>query len=69
MSAILTAVDYSLLFKILTINRGATGAARVPKPGKTPVMAAYRHCRRRLLFFKIKVRPRSWRYYPIWRPC
>ena len=51
MSAILTAVDYSLLFKILTINRGATGAARVPKPGKTPVMAACRrHC---YLFFKI----------------
>ena len=41
--------------------------ASAPKPGKTPTMAA--RCRRRLLLFKIKVRPRSCRYYPIWRPC
>jgi hypothetical protein len=34
-------------------------------PDKTPTMAA----RRRLLFFKIKVRPGSCRSYPIWRPC
>ena len=47
--------------------RGATGAARAPKPGKTPRMAACRRCRC-LLFFKIKVRPRSCRSYPIWRP-
>jgi len=46
-------------------SRGATGAARAPKPGKTPIMAA----RRRLLFFKIEVRPRSCRSYHIWRPC
>ena len=46
--------------------RGATGAARAPKPGKTPIMAARR---RRLLFFKIEVRPRSCRSYHIWRPC
>ena len=44
--------------------RGATGAARESKPGKTPIMAA----RRRLLFFKIEVRPRSCRSYHIWRP-
>ena len=50
--------------KICTL-RGATGAARAPKPGKTPIMAA----RRRLLFFKIEVRPRSCRSYQIWRPC
>ena len=47
-------------------SRGATGAARAPKPGKTPIMAT-RHCRR-LLFYKIKVRPRSCRSYHIWRP-
>ena len=35
-------------------------------PGKTPIMAAC--CRRRLLFFKIEVRPRSCRSYHIWRP-
>ena len=29
----------------------------------------YKQIRRRLLFFKIKVRPRSCRSYPIWRPC
>ena len=36
---------------------GATGAAHAPKPGKAPIMAAHRRCRRRLLFFKIEVRP------------
>ena len=45
--------------------RGATRAARAPKPGKTPIMAAC-CC---LLFSKIKVRPRSCRSYPISRPC
>ena len=49
--------------------RGATGAARGPNPGKTPRMAARRSCRCRVLFFKIKVRPRPCRSYPIWRPC
>ena len=49
--------------------RGATGAARAPKPGETPIMAARRRCRRHLLFFKIEVRPRSCRSYHIWRPC
>ena len=48
--------------------RGANGTARAPKPGKTPIMAARRGCRRRLLFFKIEVRPRSCRSYHIWRP-
>ena len=36
--------------------RGATGAARAPKLDKTSNTAA----RRRNLFYKIKVRPRSW---------
>ena len=42
------------------------GAARAPKPGKTPIMAARRRCRRHLLFFKIKVRPRP---YLVRRRC
>ena len=37
--------------------------------GAPPIMAARRHCRRRLLFFKIEVRPRSCRSYHMWRPC
>ena len=45
--------------------RGATGKARVPMPDKTPIMVP--SCR--FLFFKIKVRPRSYRSYPLWRPC
>ena len=49
-------------------HRGATVAARATKPGKTPIMAAPRRCRHRLLFFKIEVRPRSCRSYHIWRP-
>ena len=49
--------------------RGATGAACAHKPGKTPIMAARHRCRRRLLFFKIEVRPRSCRSYNIWHPC
>ena len=48
--------------------RGATGAARAPKPGKIPIMAANRRRCRHLLFFKIEVRPRSCRSYYIWRP-
>ena len=40
-----------------------------PKLDKTPNTAARRLCRRRNLSFKIKVRPRSCRSYPIWRPC
>ena len=48
--------------------RGATGAASVPKPDKTPITAACRRCRCRVLFFKIKVRPRSCRSYTLWRP-
>ena len=47
---------------------GATGAARAPKPDKTPIMAARHCCCRRLLFFNIKVRPRSCRSYHIWHP-
>jgi hypothetical protein len=44
-------------------ERGATGAALAPKPGKTSIMAARRRCCRRLLFFKIEVRPRPcWPY-------
>ena len=46
--------------------RGAA-AAHAPKPGKTPIMSAQSRCR--LLFFKIKVRPRSCRSYPIRSPC
>ena len=49
--------------------RGATGAARAPKPGKAPIMAARRRCRRRLLFFKIEVRPRPCRPYRVRRRC
>ena len=49
------------------LHRGATGAVHVTKPGKTPIMTA--RCCRRLLFFKIEVRPRSCRSYHIWRPC
>ena len=56
-------------FDLLPTIRGATGVARAPKPGKTPIMAARRRCRRRFLFFKIEVRPRSCRSYHIWRPC
>ena len=48
--------------------RGATGAARVPKPDKTPIMVACRPYRRLVLFFKIKVGPRSCRSYLLWRP-
>jgi hypothetical protein len=44
---------------------GATGAARAPKPGKAPILAA--RCRRRLLFFKIEVRPRPCRPYRVRR--
>ena len=33
------------------------------------MMVAHRRCRRRLLFFKIEVRPRSCQSYHIWRPC
>ena len=47
--------------------RGATGAARAPKPGKAPIMAARRRCCRRLLFFKIEVRPRPCRPYRVRR--
>ena len=45
--------------------RGATGKVRVPMPDKTPITVM----RRRFLFFKIKVRPRPCRSYPLWRPC
>ena len=44
--------------------RGATGKAHAPMPDKTPITVM----RRRFLFFKIKVRPRSCRSYPLWRP-
>ena len=53
----------------VAILRGATGAARAPNLDKTPNMAARWRCRRCFLFSKIKVRPRSCRSYPIWRPC
>ena len=59
-------VRFSENFELI---RGATGAARAPNPGKSSIMAARRRCRRRLLFFKIKVRPRSCRSYHVWRPC
>ena len=59
---------HSIFQQILLTIRGVTGAVRAPKPGKTPIMAACRHCRRRLLFFKIEGRPRSCRSYHIWRP-
>ena len=52
---------------IIIIDRGTTGAAGAPKLDKTTNTAARRRCRN--LFFKIKVRPRSCRSYPIWRPC
>ena len=48
--------------------RGTTGAARASKLDKTPNTAARRRCRHRNLFFKIKVRSRSCRSYPVWRP-
>ena len=48
-------------------HRGATGAARGPKPGKAPIMAARHRCR--LLFFKIEVRPRPCRPYRVRRCC
>ena len=48
-------------------SRGATGAARASKPGKPPIMAARRRCRRRLLFFKIEVRPWPCRPYRVRR--
>ena len=48
--------------------RGATGAAHAPKLDKTPMKVARRRCRRRLLSFKIEVRTRSCRSYPIWHP-
>ena len=61
-------VYYLLPFRGLhiTVVRGATGAVRTPKLDKTPNTAA--RCRRRVLFCKIKVRPRSCRSYPVWRP-
>lgn len=37
---------------ILEHFRGATGAACVPKTGKTPIMGVCHHCRHRLLFFQ-----------------
>ena len=49
-------------------SRGATCAVRAPKPGKTPIIVGRCRCCRRLLFFRIKVRPRSCRSYHIWRP-
>ena len=54
--------------EIILLVRGATGAVRAPKPDKTPNRAAPARCRRPVLFFKIKVRLRS---YPLvlWRPC
>ena len=45
--------------------RGATGAVYAPKPGKAPIMAV----RRRLLFFKIEVRPQPCRPYRVRRHC
>jgi hypothetical protein len=54
---------------IMKLHRGATGAARAPKLDKTPNTAVRRRCRRHNLFYKIKVRPRSCRSYPIWRAC
>ena len=48
--------------------KGATGTTCALKPGKTSRMEGRNHCRRRILFFKIKVRPRSGWSYPIWRP-
>ena len=50
-------------------KRGATGAVRAPKPGKSSIMAARRRCCRRLLFFKIEVRPRPCRPYRVRRHC
>ena len=60
-------ICFPILFYYIDHCRGATGAARAPKPGKTSIMAARRRCRC-LLFFKIEVRPRSCRSYHIWRP-
>ena len=59
----------------LTVSNKATesqqGAppARAPKQGKTPIMVACHCYRRRPLFFKIELRPRSCRSYHIWHPC
>ena len=41
---------------------------RAPKPDRTPITVTGCRCCL-ILFFKIKVRPRSCRSYPIWRPC
>ena len=62
-------IKYRDVFRFLNPGRDATGAARSAKPVKSPIMAAHRCCCRRLLFFKIEVRPRSCRSYHIWRPC
>ena len=56
-----------LLHLVLIYN--TTQGRRAPKPGKTPIMAARRCCRRRLLFFKIKVRPRPCQPYRVRRRC
>ena len=59
---------------MLTIQTLNIRGARAPKPDKTPNTAAFRCCRRCprchrcVLFCKIKVRPRSCRSYPLWRP-
>ena len=53
--------------KIDIFKRGAIGAVRTSKLDKTPVKSALHRCR--LLFFKIKVRPRLCRSYPIRSPC
>ena len=60
---------YNDQFHIRPITyRGATGAARAPRLDKTTNTAARRRrCRRRPLFCKIEVRPRSCRSYRVWR--
>ena len=56
-----------LLIPLIMDLEQATGAppARVPQPDKTTLKTACRRCRRRVIFFKIKVRPRSCRSYLI----
>ena len=50
-----------------TVNKGATGAAGVPKLDPYN-MAVHCRCCRLVLFCKIKVRPLSCQSYSLWRP-
>jgi hypothetical protein len=57
-----------LLRQLWISNSGAPTPQRAPRQAKTTITCG-RCCHRCILFCKIKVRPRSYRSYPLWRPC